>query len=146
LTAQSSTSTSYQLSPLAELTAEPGLFARLTQSWGELQAEVVALRAEMRAVAELEARVRGLEEGAISSPVPNASFPQSSFQRNAAHPLQHLIASDLDEDGDVQMDVDESSPSALIVDGARTTEYPASANGGSPRSRKFGSTARLASA
>jgi hypothetical protein len=138
LPAQSSTSTSYQLSPLAEFAAEPGLLARLTQSWGELQAEVVALRAEMRAVAELEARVRQLEESAISSPVPNASSSQSSLQSNAAHPLQHLIASDLDEDGDVQMDVDTSSPSALIVDGARTTEY---GNREPPRSRKFSSTA-----
>ncbi|KAJ7814082.1 hypothetical protein B0H13DRAFT_2140551 [Mycena leptocephala] len=147
LTAQSSAS-SYQLSPLAELAAEPGLFTRLTQSWGELQAEVVALRAEMRAVAELEVRVRRLEEGAISSPVRNASSSRPTFQSNAAHPLQHLIASDLDEDGDVQMDVDAPSPPAVIVDGARTTrtDYVVSGNQEPPRSRKFSSTARLASA
>ncbi|KAJ6534143.1 hypothetical protein B0H19DRAFT_1185380 [Mycena capillaripes] len=150
LTVPAATSTALQLSPrraLAELAAEPNLLARLTQSWGELRAEVSALRAEMRAapgtVAQLEARVRRLEDGA--SPMlslPNPSSSQPSLHSDAAqrwHPLQHLIE-------DTEMDVDALSPPAAVVDGARATRYAASDEGEPlpPRSRKFGSTARLA--
>ncbi|KAJ7924066.1 hypothetical protein B0H13DRAFT_2654955 [Mycena leptocephala] len=158
LTAPSSASTSYQLSPrraLAELAAEPGLLARLTQSWSELRAEVGALRAEMRtapgSVAQLEARVRRLEEG---QGVPPSSPP--ALQSNAAprwHPLQHLISRDEDEARDAQMDIDAPSPPVTVVDpiiangnGGRTAKYTISDDGEPlpPRSRKFSSAARLA--
>ncbi|KAJ7934206.1 hypothetical protein B0H13DRAFT_2305928 [Mycena leptocephala] len=162
LTAPSSASTSYQLSPrraLAELAAEPGLLTRLTQSWGELCAEVGALRAEMRAapgtVAQLEARVRQLEEGQEAPPMLTSSSP-SALQSNAAsrwHPLQHLISRDEDEGRDAQMDVDAPSLPVTIVDAnvaninsGRTAKYTTSDDGEPlpPRSRKFSSAARLA--
>jgi hypothetical protein len=162
LTAPLSASTLYQLSPrraLAELAAEPGLLVRLTQSWGELRAEVGALRAEMRAapgtVAQLGARVRQLEEGQGAPPMLTASSP-FALQSNAAprwHPLQHLISRDEDEDRDVQMDVDAPSLPVTIVDanianvnGGRTAKYTTSDDTEPlpPRSRKFSSAARLA--
>jgi hypothetical protein len=162
LTAPSSASTSYQLSPrraLAELAAEPGLLTRLTQSWGELCAEVGVLRAEMRAVpgtvAQLEARVRRLEEGQEVPPMLTSSSP-SALQSNAAsrwHPLQHLISRDEDEGRDAQMDVDAPSLPVTIVDAnvaninsGRTAKYTTSDDGEPlpPRSRKFSSAARLA--
>jgi hypothetical protein len=162
LTAPLSASTSYQLSPrhaLAELAAEPGLLTRLTQSWGELCAEVGALRAEMHAapgtVAQLEARVRQLEEGQEAPPMLTSSSP-SALQSNTAsrwHPLQHLISRDEDEGRDAQMDVDAPSLPVTIVDAnvaninsGRTAKYTTSDDGEPlpPRSRKFSSAARLA--
>ncbi|KAJ7254988.1 hypothetical protein B0H12DRAFT_1114422 [Mycena haematopus] len=106
-----SPSATSQLS-LAELAADPSILMRLTQSWGELRAEVSALRAELRLrtesgdAARLEDRVRRLERDrsplrAVSTSAREFRF---QFQSNAAahrHPLQHLIVGDGDEGADV---------------------------------------------
>ncbi|KAJ7849278.1 hypothetical protein B0H13DRAFT_2402981 [Mycena leptocephala] len=99
-----------------------GSLARLTQSWGELQAEIAALRAEMRAVAELEALIAARATPRTRC---NISSPVNSTRTG------------------MQMDVDALSPPGTIVDGARTMEY---GNREPPRSRKFSSAVQLASA
>jgi hypothetical protein len=108
---------SLQLSPrraLAELAAEPNLIARLTQSWGELRAEVAALRVEMRSAVpggnvalRLEERVRRLEGEQRMASVSSASFQSIVAQSQSWHPLQHLIC------GDAEMDVDLDAPVPL---------------------------------
>lgn len=139
------------------------LLARLTQSWGELQAEVSALRAELRASggggstthAHLEERVRTLEEAystpapafipRFATPTPIQQHPRSAsmpLQSNASvvgargHPLQHLISGEEEEHTQMDVDVDVPTPTRYTAGAARKEELP-------PRSRKFGSAARM---
>lgn len=157
-----------QLSPrraLAELAAEPNLIARLTQSWGELRAEVAALRAEMRsampgsdAALRLEERVRRLEGGQRMASVSSASFQSNVAQSQSWHPLQHLICGDAEMDVDVDAPVPRNSGVATALTGGKARGWQESGEGQirtmknahedaaeplPPRSRKFNSVVRL---
>jgi hypothetical protein len=139
------------------------LLARLTQSWGELQAEVSALRAELRASgggggtthAHLEERVRTLEKAystpasafipTFATPTPIEQHPRSAsmpLQSDASvvgargHPLQHLISGEEEEHTQMDVDVDVPTSTRYAAGAARKEELP-------PRSRKFGSAARM---
>ncbi|KAJ7347195.1 hypothetical protein DFH08DRAFT_867555 [Mycena albidolilacea] len=136
------------------------LLTRLTQSWSELQAEVSALRAELRASggtthAHLEERVRTLEEAystpapapipTFATPTPIEKHPRSAsmpLQSDASvvgargHPLQHLISGEEEEHRQMDVDVEVPTPTRYAAGATRKEELP-------PRSRKFGSAARM---